>query len=312
MKRTCPLCSSQKTDLSLQAYDTEGISPQRYKYYQCHCCGLVFLFPLPSKKEMARFYQKDYFAGSRFLEIFQRERRLTLEKLKKKGRILDFGCGEGVFLDLMRKHDWWVAGFDTSTQAALAARQRYGFEVATPPLTKNSFPAQSFEAITLWHTLEHVPKPLPLLKTLSYFLADNGFLVISVPNIASFEARIGGTKWFHLDPPRHCCHYSLESLNFLLKKAGFVIIETDYFSFEYNFPGLWQTIVNRLGSSPNFFYHLVKRQPSVNLTQGEYFYSLLVTILGGLVVLAPALYLTFLLSLLGQSGSLTVFAKKKR
>lgn len=312
MKRICPLCSSPKTSLYLKAQDTEKISSYWYRFYRCAHCDLVFLSPFLKKKEISRFYQREYFGGSKFLEFFQRERRLKIERLKKQGRILDFGCGEGVFLNLMRKHGWRVSGFDASVQAASLARQRFGLEVATPPLTKNSFPARSFEVIALWHTLEHIPKPLPLLKILGSFLADNGFLVISVPNITSLEARIGGDRWFHLDPPRHCCHYNPKSLDFLLKKAGFAIIKIEHFSFEYNFPSLWQTVINRLGGRPNFFYHQLKRQPVVNLSRGEYFYSFFITIFGGLVILIPAFCLTFLLSLLGQSGSLTVFAKKKR
>jgi len=309
VKRFCPLCLSEKFEPFLKARDTEGISPREYRYYRCGHCGLVFLFPLPGEKEISHFYQKDYFSGSRFLEWFQQERRLKIRGLKREGRLLDFGCGEGVFMSLMKKDGWQVAGFDASTQAISFARQKQ-LEIAAPPLTRKSFPAENFEVITLWHTLEHIPDPLPLLKTLRYFLTDEGFLVISVPNIASLEARIGRSKWFHLDPPRHCFHYDPKSLGFLLKKAGFKVVKIDHFSIEYNFPALWQTIVNRLGSRPNFFYHLLKRQPTANLSKREYFTSALITLFGGLVVFLPALCLSWLLSLLKQSGSMTVFAKK--
>lgn len=308
----CPVCHNLNSKLFLTSLDTENISLQKYNYYRCSHCGLVFLFPFADQKTLQAYYEKKYYGGSKLLEFLQIERRNKILRLKKKGKLLDYGCGEGVFLNLMKKNFKEIYGFDISSEAARLAKKKYNLEVLTPSESLNLLSLKNFDVITLWHTLEHLTDPVALLFSFKKLLAPDGFLIIGVPNIDSWEAGIGRENWFHLDPPRHSFHYNLKSLRFLLNKVGYQIKKIDYFSLEYNFPSLWQTVINCCGSYPNFFYHYVKRQSVKNLPKKRIFLSWLVTILLGPLFFLPALLLSYYFSFSGRSGSLIIYAQKDK
>lgn len=304
----CPLCYSKKTEYYCQTKDTENINQFIYTYYRCLICDLVFLF-LQDKINFADYYQNNYYGGKRILNFLQYERVLKIRKLISEGNLLDYGCGEGIFISLLPKDEINGFGYDISPQAGALALKK-SLQVVTLPKSINSYPANYFQIITLWHTLEHLSEPFFLLKSLNNLLTDKGYLIISVPNINSLEFLLAKNKWFHFDPPRHLFHYNENSLTYLLEKSGFKIVKTDYFSLEYNFASLWQTILNLCGSSPNFFYHQLKRQPAKNLTKKEVIISWLITIVIGSVILLPVIFIGLILPFIKLSGSFTVYAQK--
>ena len=310
MNFPCPICSFPVTEYYFSGRDTENIRKGLYDYYRCPSCTLVFLFPLPKDSDIKKYYESKYYGGHKSLEFLQKERKNKITGFIKKGKILDYGCGEGIFLELMKSVGWQVLGFDISLAASQRAKENYQLKILTSTQSLMQLPAGNFNLITLWHTLEHVPDPKTLLNSLKKILHLSGFLVIAVPNITSFEAEIGKNNWFHLDPPRHFYHYNLQSLSYLLNKTGYKIIKTDFFSWEYNFASLWQTFLNLLGSHPNYFYHLVKRQRVGNLSKIEIINSLFVTGIFGPLIFFPLLFLSYFLSFIRKSGSFVVFAKK--
>lgn len=82
-------------------------------------------------------------------------------------------------------------------------------------------PAAVYDAVTLWHSLEHLDDPLAALRHLRPALRPGGILLVEVPNAAGWAARGSGAYWLHLDLPRHRFHFTPASLRLLLKKAGF-------------------------------------------------------------------------------------------
>ena len=123
------------------------------------------------------------------------------------GRVLDVGCGRGVLLQEFRRRGWEVQGTELSESAASYARQTLKIPVEIGDLEAIGFPPNYFDAITLWHVLEHVADPRALLAEIRRILKPDGVLLVAVPNFGSLEARVSKDKWFHLDVPRHVTHF---------------------------------------------------------------------------------------------------------
>ncbi len=139
-----------------------------------------------------------------------------------QGRLLDVGCGTGDYLSSMAALGWNCYGCDISEPALTIARRKVPrAEIHCGTLEKLPFERLSFEAITLWHSLEHLHDPLGALKHIHGLLAPNGILVVAVPNIDSIEARVLGIRWVEIDIPAHLFFFSVKTLRGLLQRAGF-------------------------------------------------------------------------------------------
>ncbi|MBW3614901.1 MAG: FAD-dependent oxidoreductase, partial [Actinobacteria bacterium] len=114
--------------------------------------------------------------------------------------------------------------------------------------------AGSLDAITLWHVLEHVDDPAAALRRLRGWLAPGGVLLAGVPNLASWQARLGGPRWYHLDLPRHRTHFTPAGIEALLERCGFEVLAVEHRLLEHNPFGLWQSLVSRLTPTPSWLY----------------------------------------------------------
>jgi SAM-dependent methyltransferase len=138
----------------------------------------------------------------------------------KKGRLLDIGCGNGCFLALMRDAGWEVLGVDTDPVGAQLAQERRGVPVIVGTLADARLPADSFDAVTLDHVIEHVHDPFGLLAESYRVLRPGGLLVLTTPNVASLCHKLFHECWVHLDPPRHLYLFSLSTLKVLGQRCG--------------------------------------------------------------------------------------------
>jgi SAM-dependent methyltransferase len=132
---------------------------------------------------------------------------------EKTGRLLDVGCGGGVFLAGMRDLGWHVEGVEVDEKAAAAAREHFGLAVHVGSLESARLATSSFDAITLSHVIEHVHDPVRLLAECRRLLKPNGRLVLITPNVESLGHREFMQSWMSLDPPRHLRLFSLKTLN---------------------------------------------------------------------------------------------------
>ena len=250
----CDLCESGDADFLFNAkdrlYGCEGL----FTYVKCRSCGLVYMNPRISTNQVKKFYPDDYAPYRSEIKRLPKSRNSQIAKLKntslvrtfrnvrkqffsnvkmipsvrrrlnRESKLLDVGCGSGKFLDRIRTNTGCqVYGVDISEAASRTAKDNFSLNIFNGPITEAPFPADSFDIITAWWYLEHVTNPSEVLRKLSSLLKHDGYCIIGVPNIDSFNARIFKDKWYHLDCPRHLYIYSPNTITKLLDKTGFVI-----------------------------------------------------------------------------------------
>jgi 2-polyprenyl-3-methyl-5-hydroxy-6-metoxy-1,4-benzoquinol methylase len=142
----------------------------------------------------------------------------------RKGRLLDVGCGSGVFLARMRDFGWQVAGVEPDPRARKAAARRLGGDVPVAAgLDDGLLAGGGFDAVTLAHVIEHVPDPLATLRACAGLLRPGGTLVCVTPNTRSLGARSFGASWLHWDPPRHLHLFAPGLLADTVGRAGLAV-----------------------------------------------------------------------------------------
>lgn len=140
--------------------------------------------------------------------------------VQPNGLLLDVGCGSGQKLKFMKDMGWLAEGVDFDPVAVDRAKAK-GLHVRSGTLEAQKYPQNYFDAITMSHLIEHVYQPLELLRECYRILKPGGRVVIVTPNSESWMHKRFKNNWLGLDPPRHLHVFSLMSLRWLAKKAGF-------------------------------------------------------------------------------------------
>lgn len=148
----------------------------------------------------------------------------TLERYCTKGRLLDIGAAYGHFMYCAQKRGWRVTGVEPQHEARILAQSRFRLTLIDH-LSKA--PEHSFDVVTLWHVIEHVPDPQGFLGKIRTKLADNGMIALTTPNIRSLSAKLTGESWGWLSPPDHVIIYTTDALKRLVEKSGFEVVYTD-------------------------------------------------------------------------------------
>jgi SAM-dependent methyltransferase len=131
---------------------------------------------------------------------------------RRRGRILDVGCGTGQFLAQMRDLGWEVMGVEPNPEAARIAEEQYGVKVCQVAFDKAPLPENYFDAITMNHVIEHVSDPVDVLRKCFRLLRPGGIMVVVTPHIESIGHKLLKKFWLCLDPPRHFYLFSLRTL----------------------------------------------------------------------------------------------------
>ena len=233
---SCILCGDKERKLL--------VKNEPWYIYRCASCGLGFLDPRPSKEDIAKLYDKEY-CEDQFVEgggVGSPEfmKRLSLEThrvrffrgLKRKGKILDIGCGYGYFLAACRTmYGYDVHGLDVSEWAAHYAAERLGLSVTVGEIEMVNLPPNSYDIITMWHFLEHTRDPREAILKAMDLLKKDGILVIDVPNYDGTDARKDWGNWVGWQPPYHFYHFTPHTLKRLLKLCGLCVLKAkDYHS----------------------------------------------------------------------------------
>jgi len=231
----CNLCDADNAELVFVEKDRLMKLPGTFRLVRCRQCGLVYLNPRPTPKEMITFYPQEYdpYATAPQDEpssISRLDRsygdwkrvRAVMAARPQGQRLLDLGCATGNFLHMMqRSSQWQVKGVDPSPEATRYARERRGLDVFTGELTEARYPDGYFDVVTLWQVIEHLHDPKGTLSEIRRILKPGGLLLISTPNLQSWDARLFGRYWAGLDAPRHLYVFSSQTLGRLLNATGF-------------------------------------------------------------------------------------------
>ena len=175
--------------------------------------------PIGSRERLLAMAGKAWIRRSR--------QRQTWIPFRAPGRLLDFGCGRGDFLQEMREFGWTVEGVEVSPQAAQDLEQRTGIRVHVGSLPHPDLKPESFDAVSMWNALEHVHDPRGIVRAARNLLRGGGMLVIGVPNIDSWSFRHFREHWWQLELPRHLTHFTPVTLAELLKQEGLVVRSVD-------------------------------------------------------------------------------------
>jgi SAM-dependent methyltransferase len=229
----CLLCGSHHWVSIIEAPDTAtGGSGLWFAVVQCQDCGLCFTNPRPSLKSMRQFYPsptaltplRNFSPPGSFWSFFRKKTRRKRHwdlPWHGEGRLLDIGCRNSSFLQYQHGRGWQVLGLAPSGVVVERLRQIKGFQALVGGLPQARLKSASFDAVTMWHSLEHVHWPLQVLREVFRLLVPGGHLLIAVPNIDSLSFRWFGSAWYGLDLPRHLLHFSPWTLHLMLEQVGF-------------------------------------------------------------------------------------------
>ena len=237
--KSCPNCGNADIYkvLSVKDYTVSG---EEFDVWECRNCTQRFTQNIPDQEKIAAYYQSENYIShsdtSKGLinNLYHKVRKRTLlqkrkliEKTTRKsqGNILDIGAGTGAFLNTMKNANWNCTGIEPDKNAREKALELYGLNIEDAD-TLYALSAGSFDAITLWHVLEHVHELHKYADQLRNLLSKNGKLFIAVPNYTSTDAKMYKQFWAAYDVPRHLYHFSPKSMEHLLNSHGLKVEST--------------------------------------------------------------------------------------
>lgn len=234
----CPHCKSTSVKEHLFTKDY-FITKDSFIVYACMSCRVLFTYPFPEPDILYSKYYKseNYLSHNKktsdlFSKLYRIVQRINIRKKlrlledinqSREKKILEVGAGIGDFLAACRNQGWKCFGIEPSDQARQVAKEFNKLDLLD---SINKVGEMGFSIITLWHVLEHVPDLNETLQKLKSYLADNGRLIIAVPNHNSFDAKHYKQFWAGYDVPRHLYHFNKKSLTSIMQSNGFRLIKT--------------------------------------------------------------------------------------
>ena len=234
---SCPLCGGTHLNKKMTCTDFYA-SGEQFDLFQCGNCSFQFTQGFPVEKEIGKYYETpDYISHSdtkkgMMNELYHLVRMRMLQnkaKLinrttgKSSGRILDIGTGTGYFAHTMQTKGWTVEAIEKSEQARLFAKKNFNLDVKNEA-GLDELSAGSFDVITLWHVMEHLEHLDKTWEQLYELLADNGCLIVAVPNCSSYDAQKYKELWAAYDVPRHLWHFTPDTMQKFGEKHHFKLI----------------------------------------------------------------------------------------
>jgi SAM-dependent methyltransferase len=228
----CLLCGGARLQPLLHAYDRKHKDPfWDYHVVRCAGCGLLFRHPGIRPERLGELYSSGNYArflGGKYSRKRIRRYRVTMApfgRLFRKGhgrRLLDFGCGNGLFLDIAHRRGFDCYGVDLAADAIEVARQKpsgqhayHGSPTDIPQLSTGGF-----DVITMWSVLAHLAQPVDDLTMLRSLLAPDGVLLLLTVNAGSLKLKHDLAAWGGFTA-NHLAFFDPDTLRLLLRRAGF-------------------------------------------------------------------------------------------
>ena len=225
---SCPICNNTVLD--------HLFTIDKWYILRCYKCTSQFVHPMPSDSEIKEYYSRYYSGNDTHLKDLLNPKygRLSfprqwgiIERLVKKrdGNILDFGCGGGHFLDRVSKN-WQRYGVDLSDEARAISLQKNIFTYNT--IEPYQHWGEYFDVITMFATIEHLPRPSETVEQLSKLLKVGGIMVVMTGDVDSLWAYYKKHYWAMYAPPGHLHFFTAQSLDYLMESSGFKKIKHIY------------------------------------------------------------------------------------
>jgi len=219
--------NKENLDFYLECKDYT-VSGEVFTLYKDKEYDMLVTSPKPDGDTLGKYYESnDYISHTdsrrSFVDkLYQIVKKYALVRKVKlisslnngSGVLLDIGAGTGDFLLEANKGKWDSTGVEPSDQAKSLAKEK-GITLLSD--TKN-LPSNTFDVITMWHVLEHVPDLSIQIKEVKRLLKKGGYLVVAVPNFKSYDASYYSSFWAGYDVPRHLWHFSKKAIKTLFEK----------------------------------------------------------------------------------------------
>ncbi|MCH4552139.1 class I SAM-dependent methyltransferase [Aestuariibaculum lutulentum] len=231
------MVKENETKVYLNVKD-HSVSGEEFRLIKNSDFGFLETTPQPSLEKLPDYYKsEDYISHTdakrnTFEKVYHIVRSYALNKKlqlinsfsSESKTILDIGCGTGDFLQTVQKNGWTVFGIEPNKEARGVANQKTHDSVFdVDQLSK--FENYSFDVITLWHVLEHLPDLEDQISNFKKLLKPNGTLVIAVPNFKSYDAKYYKSFWAAFDVPRHLWHFDADSISKLFASVAMEVVK---------------------------------------------------------------------------------------
>lgn len=211
-----------------------SVSGEEFELWMDRQWELLVTHPQPTPEQLPAYYESaDYIShtdGKRtlFEKAYQFVKGIALanklqliNSMSPKGTILDIGAGTGDFLLTCKNDGWQATGIEPSAKAKSIAESKG----ITMTASQNDLPDHSFDVITMWHVLEHVPDLEAQLQSLKRLLKPEGTVIVAVPNFKSYDAQHYQSYWAAYDVPIHLWHFSKTAIQKLFATQGMELVK---------------------------------------------------------------------------------------
>jgi len=236
---------------------------------KCQICGLIRAKINPSNNHLIKSYQKKYFFGEEYINYFndrialERNFNLRLNKLNeskklKQSFLIEIGCAYGYFLNLAKKHTKKHLGFDVSKDGTLYAKRKLGVNALNSNFL--NYKGLKADVYCMWDVIEHLPNPNEFIEHISKYSKKGTILSMTTGDIGSFLPRLQGKSWRLIHPPTHLFYFDTQSIQKLLKKHGFKIVNVSH---PTTYRNLYSTLehfkINKSTKIPRQFNSFLKK-----------------------------------------------------
>ena len=227
---TCPQCAGA-IRLRFTATDVNrGISSEKFKYFLCKDCDLIFLDPLPP--DLGRYYPSDYYVFPKNLDIvaeLARHERYKLDFVTRYlscGKLIEIGPATGGFCHLAKEAGFQVRAIEMDARCSKFLRDVIGIEVQNSNEEVTALDREALaDVIALWHVIEHLRDPWAMIDAIAAKVNPGGIAIIATPNPHAFQFKIWGKRWTHVDAPRHVVLIPPELLVRRMQARGMELLE---------------------------------------------------------------------------------------
>jgi len=233
---SCNICNSTEytvvypslpieNDDPVKRFKSSGDEPSRDQTVKCAGCGLVYVNPRLKPEHIVGGYSEG--SDERFVSqakgrelTFDRQLKFIEKHHPQKGKILDIGTAGGSFLGVAKRRGWDVIGIEPNKWLCEWGRKNYGIDIRQGTLFDHKFPDNSFDCVTLFDVLEHVPDPTKVLQEINRILKPGGLLVVNYPDFNSFWSKLLKRKWVFILTV-HLFYFTPQTITKILEKTGY-------------------------------------------------------------------------------------------